>query len=148
MSTIVEDLAAAKDLLATSAKDLAAAIAERDTAKAERDAAQTALDAMKADLAKLAAEGNATLAAVTAERDAAKALADKTAGELAEAQGKLRNPAHAIVKESQTAAAGAEGGQTKTRAQLEAEYAALPTDHAGAILRAEFRAKHKDALGL
>ena len=137
------------------------------------------LEAAKADTAAAIAAGTESVNAVAKERDAAleagkaltveidtlkaaqdKATADLTAvraeldvatGELAKAKGALRDPAMAAaaLTESEAVPAGAEGGQSKSRAQLEAEYAAIDgASREGAQARADFRAKHKVALGL
>jgi len=135
---------------------------------------QTAHDALKtkADAdAPLLAAVTEQVAALTTERDALKAAAEKAAtdhaaaiaaaaeklatveGELAKAKGALRDPAFAAaaLRESTTVPAGAEGGPTqKTRAQLEADYAAIQgTDRRDtARLQAEFRKQNAQALGL
>jgi hypothetical protein len=105
------------------------------------------------------------VAALVAERDkltatiaeAAKAHAematelDAVRGELAKAQGELRNPAikAANIVETTSAPSGDAGGAIKTKAQLEAAYSAIPGDTLeGAAAREAFRTQHKDALGL
>lgn len=158
MSTIVEDLTAAKALVDESGKQITAQAAELATVKASVVALTTERDNLIAATAKLVDEHAAALAAVNAEvekltaSDKAKATElDSVRGEVAKLTGQLRDPAFkaANIKESQTVPAGAEGGQTKTRAQLNAEYAAIPGDTIeGATARAAFRDTHKVALGL
>ena len=158
MATIVEDLAAAKALVDESGKTIAAQAEELATVKASVAALTTERDNLTAATAKLVDEHAAALAAVVTERDAAKEAAaavakelDAAKGEVAKLTGQLRDPAFkaASITESQTVPAGAEGGQIKTRAQLEAEYAAIPGESIeGAKARATFRETHKVALGL
>jgi hypothetical protein len=158
MATIVEDLTAAKALIDESGKTIAAQAAELATVKASIVALTTERDNLTAATAKLVDEHAAALAAIVVEREKEQALAaavakelDASKGEVAKLAGQLRDPAFraAIITESQTVPAGAEGGQTKTRAQLEAEYAAIPGESIeGAKARATFRETHKVALGL
>jgi chromosome segregation ATPase len=135
---------------------------------------QAAHDALKtkaeADAPAIAAALE-SVAALTIERDTLKAAIDKataayaaalaasaekltaTEGELAKAKGALRDPAFAAaaLRETTSVPAGAEAGSPpKTRAQLEAEYAAIQgTDRRDtARLQAEFRKQHAQALGL
>lgn len=135
--------------------------AERDAALAEiakRDEAVQAsvkqVEVALSDNAALKAELAAVIEThgkATAE-SAAKVAALES--DLAKAKGLLRDPALAVVQAaipSTTVPAGAEGGASKkTRAQLEAEYAAIQgTDRRDtARLQAEFRKQNAQALGL
>jgi len=158
MSTIVEDLAAAKALVDESGKTISAQAAELAAVKESLTAITAERDNLTAAAVKLVADHAAALAAIATERDTAKADAtakaaelDAVKGEVAKLTGQLRDPAFraASITESQTVPAGAEGGQIKTRAQLNAEYDKIPSDTIeGAKARAAFRETHKVALGL
>ena len=158
MSTIVEDLAAAKALVEESGKTIAEQAAELTAAKASIVALTVERDNLTAATAKLVDEHAAALAASLDARDktaaiaeAAQKRAEALEAEVAKLTGQLRDPAFkaAAITESQTVPAGAEGGQIKTRAQLNAEYDQIPGDTVeGAKARAAFRETHKVALGL
>ena len=158
MSTIVEDLAAAKALVDESGKTISAQVAELAAVKASVVAITAERDNLTAAAVKLVADHAAALAAIATERDTAKADAttkaaelDASKGEVAKLTGQLRDPAFKVaqITESQTVPAGAEGGQIKTRAQLNADYDKIPGDTVeGAKARAAFRETHKVALGL
>jgi hypothetical protein len=134
---------------------------EKGALKAKADADATALAAALSNVTALTSDNaalKAELAAVveTHGKATAEAAAKVTAleSDLAKAKGLLRDPALAVVQAavpSTTVPAGAEGGASKkTRAQLEAEYAAIQgTDRRDtARLQAEFRKQNAQALGL
>jgi hypothetical protein len=152
--TAIEEITAQKAQLA----ELQAAF---DALKVKADADSTALAAALSNVTALTSDNaalKAELAAVveTHGKATAESAAKVTAleSDLAKAKGLLRDPALAVVQAavpSNTVPAGAEGGASKkTRAQLEAEYAAIQgTDRRDtARLQAEFRKQNAQALGL
>lgn len=153
----------------TAIEELEGAKAETVSVRAELDKATAAHAAVVAELSAangLLAEAGAKVTALVAERDELAALVkqgvtlaaeraamyDAVKGELAEAQGKLRNPAFAAasIKETASIPAGAEGGASSlTRAQADAAYAALPGEGlALAKAQAEYRKAHAAELGI
>jgi hypothetical protein len=152
--TAIEEITSLQATVGTITAERDAALAEiakRDEAvQASVKQVETALSdnaALKAELAAvIETHGKATAEA------AAKVTALES--DLAKAKGLLRDPALAVVQAavpSTTVPAGAEGGASKkTRAQLEAEYAAIQgTDRRDtARLQAEFRKQNAQALGL
>jgi hypothetical protein len=138
------ELQAAFDALTVKAADdaamVAAGIVQGGKLIAERDALKAELAAVIETHGKATAEAAAKVTALESD--------------LAKAKGLLRDPALAVVQSavpSNTVPAGAEGGASqKTRAQLDAEYAAIQgTDRRDtARLQAEFRKQNAQALGL
>jgi hypothetical protein len=135
MSTIVEDLTAAKALIEESGKALTAKTAELAAAQASVVALTAERDTLTAAVAKMTADHATALASATAALEAAKADAtakqtalDAATGELAKTKGLLRNPAFgaAALTESASVPAGTEGGQGQmTQAQALAKYRLL-----------------------
>lgn len=151
----------------TIAQELEQAQAELIAAKTEADNKAKELETAKATIAdleaKLTAEKTASdakalklQASVDALTGNLKSEADAhglTKAELAEANKRLSDPGYKTASSKGDDASVPEGGQavnqTATRESLEAEYSKIPGDTIdGAKKRAEFREKHKAALGL
>lgn len=135
MKELADALEVAKAEIAEKDKALAAATALLEQAMTEAESVKQSQDAA---LAELAAE---------------KAAHEATAAELKTAKEVLANPAHNDAKAQGEAKATAEGGvpvteEVVSREQAIAAYNALPDGMEGAKMRAEFRAKYKDILGL
>jgi len=152
--TLLENI---ESLKAEGAK-ATADIAERDAAIAAKDAelvtAAEAFKALDVGSKKLLTERDEALAAgakAVEDCNAKQTELDTASAALAEATGKLRNPAiaAACVTESDPVPSGADATAIKTREQLESEYAAIPSDTLeGAQTRAIFRETNKAELGL
>jgi hypothetical protein len=152
--TAIEEITDLKMRVETITAEKAALEARIACYERATDADLSNAKALTSDNAALKAELAAVIEAhgkATAE-SAAKLTALES--DLAKAKGLLRDPALAVVQAavpSTTVPAGAEGGASKkTRAQLEAEYAAIQgTDRRDtARLQAEFRKQNAQALGL
>ena len=109
----------------------------------------------EAKVAALVSERDALAVSVkeaTAKAEATAAELDKVRGELAKAQGELRNPAikAANIAETTSAPSGDAGGATQSKAQMDAEYNKIEgrDSRETAKLRAEFRKAHARELGL
>ncbi len=161
MATLAKDLVEANGQIEILKASLATLTQERDTAKASvaelSDSLKAEQDAHTATKATLDVEVKAH-AEVKAKLDAEIKVHGETKESLAEANRKLADPGYLMASVSGSKTAVAEGGiaetqaaleGTRTRAQLEAEYAKIDgSTIEGARARAEFREKHKDVLGL
>lgn len=149
--TAIEELEAAK-------ADAASVRADLDKAKAasaaELDAANKLLADASANATALVAERDGLAAKVKALETAASAQSaelDKARADLAEANGKLRNPAFAAaaIAETDHAAAGAEAAGKMDRATTLRRYDSMPrATQEDAQALARFRAEHWQELGL
>jgi len=148
--TAIEEIAFFKAELATAQGVIEASKGQADETTSALAALTAERDKVAGELAAAVAEHAETVKAYEAAQAEAQAKADALATELAEAKGRLRNPAFAPRAESDPVPGGAEAAApAKTAEEWQAEYNALPSktadDHRA---RAQFRKDHKAELGL